>query len=274
MRVISVLNQKGGVAKTTTAAALAFAFAEKGYKTLVVDTDAQSNLTESFSFTADEVPEDSGMVQVEDSIYEVLLGNAKLKDAIYQTKYENLHICPAVPEMADIELQLSGRIQREAILKMALEEVESDYDFVIIDTPPALGIMTVNVMVASNYIVIPAEAEKYSVRGIAKLADTLEEIKKYYKGVKILGILLTRFENISNDKNIAEYSENMAEALDTVIFSTKIRAQKFVKESRLVSQNIIEYARENRRTGKEDAGSDYEKFANEVLEQIKKVEGK
>lgn len=272
MKVISILNQKGGVAKTTTASALAFALAEKGFKTLVVDTDAQCNLSESFGFTADEVPEGSGMVEIDESIYEVLLDKASITNAIYQTKYENLHICPATPLMADIELLLSNRFKREEILAAALRSIQDEYDFVVIDTPPALGIMTLNVMISSNYIIIPAEAERYSVRGIDKLAETLKVVQGAFQGIKILGILLVRFENITNDRNIAEFSENMASALDTVVFDTKIRQQKFVKESRLIGMNIIEYARENRRAGKEDAGSDYEKFADEVLAEIKKVE--
>lgn len=274
MRVISVLNQKGGVAKTTTAAALAFALAEKGYRTLVVDTDAQGNLSESFCFTTDERLLGEGMVEIQESIYNVLLGKAGIKDAIYQTKYENLHICPSDPYMADIELQLSNKIAREAILQKALRKVKDDYDFVVIDTPPALGSATINVMVASDYIIIPAEAERYSVRGIEKLADTLNTVKESYNDIKILGILLVRYENIKNDKTIAEYSNIMAEAFGTIVFDTKIRQQKFVKESRMDLMNIIEFARINRRAGKEDAGSDYEKFADEVLEEIKKVEGK
>lgn len=273
MKVISVLNQKGGVAKTTTASALAFAFAEKGFKTLVVDTDAQCNLSEGFCFTADDVPEDSGMVQVDESIYEVLLGKEKMVDAIYQTKYPNLHICPATPLMADVELQLSSKFQREMIVSDALKEVAGDYDYCIIDTPPALGIMTLNVMIASDYIIIPAEAETYSVRGIQKLTETLQVVQNKFPTIKVLGILLARYENISNDKFIKEYCEVMASELDTIVFNTKIRAQKFVKESRSSQTNIIEYARMYRRADREDAGSDYEKFADEVLAEMAKLEG-
>lgn len=255
MKVIGILNQKGGVAKTTTASALGFGLARKGYKVLLVDTDAQTNLSTLFK------------INVEQDIkgfFDVMMQSCNIQDAILSTEYENLDILAASPLLATLDMRMGNTFRRELVFSDAMSELKG-YDYVVIDTPPALGLITLNVLMAVDGVVIPSEADMFSLKGITCLHDTIAQVRKY-RSLDIYGILLTRVERTSNDKIIAEdTAQKLADLFKTRVFNTKIRTQKFVKESRARLMNIIEYSEVNRRQSKKDVGSDYEEFVDELL---------
>lgn len=253
--VITFSNQKGGVAKTTSSAALAYILGSRGYKVLAVDTDSQCNMTALFGQNAEDI---------EYSLNEVMLGIADINKVIIKNVEPNVDLIPASPYLSTLEMKIINAFQRESILANALKGLQGDYDFIVFDTAPALGIMTVNVYMASDGVVVPSEADFLSFKSIASLNDTLREVKRVHD-IKLLGILFTRVERLKGDKTLMQNSDRLASALQTKVYEVYIRAQKNVKESRLEYTNVVKYSEQNRRKGREDAGTDYEKFADELL---------
>jgi chromosome partitioning protein len=187
--VISVANQKGGVAKTTSVASLGAAFAEQGKRVLLVDLDAQACLTFSLGVDPDEV---------ESSVNEVLLGRASIADVRVQCD-DGVDLVPSVIELAGAEAQLLPRPGREYILRGVLEEVRADYDVILLDCSPSLGVLTLNALTASQGLIIPMPCEMLSHRGVGQLLDTVADVQKILnKDLRVLGILPTLFDGRSN----------------------------------------------------------------------------
>lgn len=246
-KIIAVINQKGGVGKSTTAGALATGLSFKGYKTLAVDLDAQSNLT----YTA-------GATMNRATALGILTGEVKAKDAIQHT--QNGDIIPANKALAGADAFISDT-GKEYRLKEALESIQSDYDYIIIDTPPALGILTINALTACNSVIIPAQADIYSLQGIEQLAETIKPVKKYCNSnLTIEGILLTRYNSRSIlSREVAELAEQLAKKIGTKLFKTTIRDNISVKEAQISQQSIFSYA------PKSNASKDYTAFIEELL---------
>lgn len=260
MKIIGILNQKGGVAKTTTASALAYGLVERGKKVLMVDMDAQSNLT---SLTG--VNPESTMI----SIYEILSGKASAKEALVSVKEGMLDILPSTPDVAMLDIELSSKIRREYLLAKKLEEIKADYDYIVIDTPPALGLLTINAMVACDYVIIPTDTAAFSMKGMMRLAETLEGVSECNENLKILGVLIVKNKaNTKLSKILGETIAKMVDQFHTTLFNSRIREQVAVSESQLYQENVLDYIAETRKPDKEDAGTDYEKFVDEVLERI------
>ena len=254
---IVLTNQKGGVGKTTTTAALAAGLAAKDKRVLAVDLDPQGNL--GFSLGLDIETESAS------TIYEVLKNRLPLSHAL-----RSAGVCDVVPSnillsQAEIELQTANRV---TLLKESLEEVARDYDFVVIDTPPSLNILTMNAYAASDYLVIPMASEILSLEGLIQLQETVAGVKSSVNPqLEVLGILLTKYNRRTRlAKDVLEMAETVAAQTQTALFDTKIRAGVAAAEAPAHGENIFEYA------PRSNPAKDYECFVNEVLERIGRQE--
>jgi chromosome partitioning protein len=250
-KVISITNQKGGVGKSTTAQALASGLASlKGFKVLLVDLDSQGNATYA-----------TGEQKIEATVYEVMTDKEIITNAIYEAG--KIDILPSSPNLSklDIELDQTGK---EYKLKEAINKVKKYYDYIIIDTPPALGILTVNALTTSDFVVIPAQADIYSLQGVGQLLETIEGIKKYTnKGLQLCGVLLTRYDaRTILSKDMRAMIERTAEQVGTFLYNTVIREGIAVKEAQASRQDIFSY------DAKSHAANDYSDFMGELLERV------
>ncbi len=190
MKIISIANQKGGVGKTTTAVNLSACLAEAKKRTLIIDTDPQGNTTSGFGIDKD---------AVEYSIYDVLINDTDMKTAIINTKYKNLDICASNIQLSGAEIELVSINNREFKLKEALKTVEDKYDYVIIDCPPSLSLLTVNAFAASNSVLIPIQCEYYALEGLSQLTQTIKLVRKGINPeLDIEGVVLTMFDSRTN----------------------------------------------------------------------------
>jgi len=244
--IIAIVNRRGGVGKTATAHAIGAGLFLRGYKTLFVDLDSQCNL--SFDVGAKTAPLTS---------MEVLSGTATAKEAIQHT--EGGDIIPASPSLAVADTTIDGT-GKEYRLKEALEPLAGEYDYIIIDTPPALGVLTVNALTASNSAIIPAQAEVHSIQGIGLLYDVIRAVQKYTNpSLTIKGVLITRYNGRSIlSKDMKSNLEATAKELGTKVFDTPIRECTAIKEAQATQSDIFTYA------PKSNATADYTALINEI----------
>ena len=167
-RIISIANQKGGVGKTTTAVNLSACLAQRGKKVLLVDIDPQGNATSGLSVEAHE----------EKSVYNVLVDDMEMKDTIVPTMVKKLDICPANINLAGAEIELVSMVSRETRLKDAIDTIEEEYDYILIDCPPSLGLITLNAFTASDSVLVPIQCEYYALEGVGQLMNTVNLVKK------------------------------------------------------------------------------------------------
>lgn len=203
MKVICIFNQKGGVGKTTTNINLCAYLAMEGYKVLTIDIDPQGNTTSGLGL-------DKRSLEL--SMYDVLTSDTSLKDVILKSDLvQNLHIAPSTMELAGAEVEMIERNYREKILIDKISEVKDSYDFIFIDCPPSLGILTINALTASNSVLIPIQCEFYALEGVGQLINTIQLVKKSLnKNLTIEGVLMTMFDfrtNLSNEvyKEVEKY---------------------------------------------------------------------
>lgn len=247
-KIIAITNQKGGVGKTTTCSSLCGGLAQLGYKVLAVDLDPQGNL--SFSLG----------IEVEDNftIYDVMKGNCDIGDAI-----SHGGICDVVPSnilLSGLELEMTG-VGREYVLREQLNVVKKNYDYIILDTPPALSVLTINAYTASDELVIPMLCEILSLQGIAQLKQTIFAVKRYYnKALCVRGILLNKYNpHYTLTKEVEELAQMIAGQLDTTIFKAKISASVSIAEAPAHGESIITYSPKSR------SAQEYMAFIKELI---------
>ncbi len=247
-KTICITNQKGGVGKTTTTYALGLGLRKKGYKVLIVDLDPQGNL--SFSVGAE--------TEESITIYEVLKGEYNAEEAIQHTPIIDIVPSNIVLSGVDLEFTYTGR---EFLLREALSNVQNIYDYIIVDTPPSLNILTVNAFALSNKIIIPMIADIFSLQGIAQLYETIDRVKRYCNpSINIEGILLTRYnKRVILSSEIKGTAEMIAKELNTTVFNTHIRSSISIQEAQTKQENLYEYAPRN------SAVMDYMQFVEELL---------
>ena len=250
MKTLTLSNQKGGVAKTTTAGALASGLAQRGYKVIVVDLDPQCNL--SLGSGAD-------ILNMDQTLYDVFKGTADLPDLIQKTDLGYDLITGGLTLAgADMDFTQTGR---EFMLKEALDEIRTDYDFCIIDTPPTLGILTVNALTASDGVVIPLTADLFSLQGLSQLDLLMDRVRKYSnRDLKTEGLLITIHDERTNiSKALSEKINQTAEKLGTRVFSHPIRRSVAVRESQTLMVDLFTEAPQA------NATKDYNSFIDEIL---------
>lgn len=188
-KVICVTNQKGGVGKTTTAVNLGYYLAKDKFKTLLVDFDPQGNATSGLGI------EKNDKKTLGTTMTEVVLGAAKMSDAIQSTKYKNFDLAPVTPELANAEVEITNMSKKFVRLRDAIRTVADNYDYIIIDLPPSLSLLTVNGMIASNYVLLPVQTEFYALEGVAQLLESMKLVMKQANpNLKLLGVLATMYD--------------------------------------------------------------------------------
>ena len=211
-RIIAIANQKGGVGKTTTAINLAACLAEKGKKVLAVDMDSQGNLTSGLGVDKD---------NVENSLYEKLLGECNLGECMLINVFPNLNLIPSSRDLAGAEVDFIDVDKPQYILKDIIRGVRKNFDFIIIDCPPALGMLTINAMTAADTVIVPIQCEFYALEGLSQLLHTINMIKqKLNKNLEIEGVVFTMYDSRNNLSQ--DVVENVRENLDEIIYKTVV----------------------------------------------------
>lgn len=248
MNKIAVINQKGGVGKSTTALAIGAGLILKGYRILFIDLDAQGNLTYTLGATTEGY-----------NVLEVLQKPEAAKEKIQHTQQGDIIASSPSLAGADTVITQTGKEYR---LKEALSTIAREYDYCIVDTPPALGILTINALTACTGVIIPSQADIYSLQGISQLNSTIETVKKYCNpALSIMGIVLTRFNKRSIiRREVAEMLEETAKQLHTKLYKTRIRECTALVEAQATKQSIYKYS------PKSNATADYKSLVNEILE--------
>jgi chromosome partitioning protein len=245
-RVISFANQKGGVAKTTTTLNLGVAFSEQGLKVLLIDLDPQGNLTMSQGLNPD---------SIERSMFDVLVHRLPMPEVIHHAEVD---LAVSSIDLAGAELALSSMIGRERALEKSLAEVKANYDYVLIDTPPSLGLLTINALVASNGVIVPVQCEYLSLRGLVQLENTLSMIRENLNPhVEIEGILPTMYD--SRTLHSREAVEILEENFGELVFDTKIRKTVRYAEAPVKGTSVLKYDPSG------NAAEAYRDLAKEVL---------
>lgn len=249
MQVIAIANQKGGVGKTTTSQALCAGLAYKGYKVLGIDLDPQGNFSTACGAENYNIP----------TIYELMKGEVSIVETIQNMK-SGFDVIPSNIMLAGAEQELS-QTGKEHRLKEAIMPVLDNYDFIIIDTPPSLGVLTVNAFTFATDILIPTTAGIFSTTGISQLNNTVKSVQKYCNpNVKIKGILFTRFNPRANiSKQIKELTAQLGEYISAPIYKTYIRSAVVVEEAQANKTDIFDYS------DKSTVSEDYKAFIEEFL---------
>lgn len=251
--VLTLANQKGGVGKTTTAVNLAAFLGKKKKKVLVIDLDPQGNATSGLGIDKSEL---------DTTIYDVLVNDEPMADSIWDSSANNVSIVPTNINLAGAEIELVNVMSRENVLKEALKPVKDDYDYIIIDCPPSLSILTINALTTSDGIIIPIQGEYYALEGLTQLIDTINIVKKKLnKNLSILGVVLTMFDRRTQlTRQVQEEVENY---FGDKVFNTVIPRNVRLAEAPSHGVAILDYDKASK------GAKAYESLASEVIKRTK-----
>ena len=248
-RIISISNQKGGVGKTTTTVNLASFLAEKGKRTLIIDVDPQANAGFGLGINAEEL---------ENTLYEVLIGHINIKEAIFKTHIEDLYIVPSNMHLSGAQMDMLDMEQKEFVLRKALAEIKDDFDYILIDCPPSLGVLTLNGLVAADSVMIPLQCEYYALEGLSQLLKIISMVQENLnKNLKIEGVVLTMYDSRTNLAQ--QVVSDVREFFKDKVFETIIPRNVKLSEAPSFGKPIGQYDRMS------SGGVSYEKLAQEVI---------
>lgn len=250
VKVIAVANQKGGVGKTTTAVNLATCLAKEGRKVLLIDSDPQGNATSGLGFDKRDVKK---------CIYDALINEVPMADTLKHTAYENLDVIPATIQLAGAEIELVSLMNREGRLKNALERIKHDYDYVIIDCPPSLGLLTINALTAASSVMIPVQCEFYALEGITMLMNTIQLVQRNLNpALKLEGVVMTMFDSRTNLAQ--DVVEEVKKYFKTKMYKTIVPRNVRLSEAPSHGMPVIDY------DSKSKGAQVYMELAQEVID--------
>ena len=231
VKVIAIANQKGGVGKTTTAVNLAACLAALNRKVLLVDSDPQGNATSGLGFDKRDIKQ---------CIYDTLINEVSMQEVIKHTAYANLDVVPATIQLAGAEIELVSLMNREGRMKLSLERVKHNYDYVIIDCPPSLGLLTINALTAASSVIIPIQCEFYALEGVTMLMNTIQLVQRNLNpALKLEGVLMTMYDSRTNLSN--EVVEEVQKYFKTKMYQTIIPRNVRLSEAPSHGQPVIDY---------------------------------
>ncbi len=231
VKVIAIANQKGGVGKTTTAVNLAACLAALNRKVLLVDSDPQGNATSGLGFDKRDIKQ---------CIYDTLINDVSMQDVIKHTAYKNLDVVPATIQLAGAEIELVSLMNREGRMKNGLERVKHNYDYVIIDCPPSLGLLTINALTAASSVIIPIQCEFYALEGVTMLMNTIQLVQRNLNpALKLEGVLMTMYDSRTNLSN--EVVVEVQKYFKTKMYQTIIPRNVRLSEAPSHGQPVIDY---------------------------------
>lgn len=234
--IYSLVNQKGGVGKTTSAVSISAILGKKHHRTLLIDLDPQANATSGLGFYEN---------RYSHTIYDVLIGKTDIHQAIYPTEVDQLFLIPSSKDLSGAEIELVSEFNRERFLKNCLEKIINEFDYVIIDCPPSLGLLTINALAASNYVLIPVQSEYYALEGLARLTNTIEMVRKALNpDLQIKGIIMTMFDKrLGLSRQVDEEARGFFKDL---VFDTVIPRNVRLSEAPSFGEPIIIYDKKSK----------------------------
>ena len=253
-KTVAIVNQKGGVGKTTTAVNLAAAVGMKGYKTLLVDIDPQGNATSGLGFSKRDT---------EISTYDMMIGTAAAENIVKETAFSRLDLLPANMNLAGAELEIADLDSRESRIKNALAPLKEKYDFIILDCPPSLGLITINALCAVDSVLVPIQCEFYALEGLSQLMNTVRQVKRKYNLIDIEGVLLTMFDGRLNltQQVVSEVKRFFPQKVFSVVIPRNVR----LSEAPSFGQPVLYYDKLSK------GSRAYDELANEFLKKNGKI---